>query len=218
MVTFDKHGLGTSMMQVIDVTDEDFLNYKKASMIIAMPSCTFKCCKDAGGLDICHNKELAKSRRIDIFAEDLIRRYQSNIITKAIVFAGLEPLYSIPYDYATPPYHPDVCPEGPHVDLKVLNEYKSSLTDVLDFIYIMRNGMTGVCEPCYDDIIIYTGYTKDECNERGWIEAIRTLGATNEESHIIMKFGRFVPGQNKHLDPVLGVKLASDNQFAEVII
>jgi hypothetical protein len=34
-------------------------------------------------------------------------------------------------------------------------------------------------------------------------------------SNIIIKFGRFRPGQEPHYDEVLGVKLASDNQYAK---
>lgn len=33
--------------------------------------------------------------------------------------------------------------------------------------------------------------------------------------NIIVKFGRYIPNQKKHFDPVLGVELASDNQHAE---
>ena len=35
--------------------------------------------------------------------------------------------------------------------------------------------------------------------------------------NIIVKFGRYVGGQQAHFDEVLGVYLASDNQFAEKI-
>lgn len=62
---------------------------------------------------------------------------------------------------------------------------------------------------CNDTVVIYTGYNKEEIiNE---VEAFKTL------SNIIIKFGRFIPNQTKHYDEVLGVCLASDNQYAEVI-
>ena len=60
-----------------------------------------------------------------------------------------------------------------------------------------------------DPIIIYTGYNKDEISY-----AIQYLKLF---SNIIVKFGRFIPNQEKHYDDVLGVWLASDNQYAEVI-
>lgn len=62
---------------------------------------------------------------------------------------------------------------------------------------------------CNDTVVIYTGYNKEEIiNE---VEALKTL------SNIIIKFGRFIPNQTKHYDEILGVYLASDNQYAEVI-
>jgi hypothetical protein len=62
-----------------------------------------------------------------------------------------------------------------------------------------------------DDIVIYTGYTKEEVQNREIYQYL--LNAKN----IIIKFGRFVPNQQPHYDKVLGIKLASDNQKAERI-
>lgn len=62
-----------------------------------------------------------------------------------------------------------------------------------------------------DDIVIYTGYTKDEMSYL--VEQL----AIDFGSQIVIKFGRYIPGQKPHLDPVLGVNLASDNQYAERI-
>ena len=39
--------------------DEDFVNYKKASMFLSFPHCTFKCEKDCG-VACCQNSDLAK--------------------------------------------------------------------------------------------------------------------------------------------------------------
>ena len=60
-----------------------------------------------------------------------------------------------------------------------------------------------------DDIVIYTGYNKDEV-----IEYVKELSIY---PNIIVKFGRYIPNQEKHFDDVLGVYLASDNQYAERI-
>ena len=60
-----------------------------------------------------------------------------------------------------------------------------------------------------DDIVIYTGYTKEEL----W----KVLPELRNFPNIIVKFGRYIPGQQPHYDSVLGVNLASDNQYAEVI-
>ena len=60
-----------------------------------------------------------------------------------------------------------------------------------------------------DDIVIYTGFNKDEITEE-----CKSLSAYK---NIIIKFGRYRPNQEKHFDEVLGVYLASDNQYAEKI-
>jgi hypothetical protein len=60
-----------------------------------------------------------------------------------------------------------------------------------------------------DDIVIYTGYNKEEILDK--IEWLKLYGP------IIVKYGRFIPNQQPHHDEVLGIKLASDNQFAERI-
>lgn len=62
---------------------------------------------------------------------------------------------------------------------------------------------------CTDPVVIYTGYTREEID--GEIRFLMTM------PNIIVKFGRFIPDQEPHLDPVLGVYLASDNQYAEQI-
>ena len=59
----------------------------------------------------------------------------------------------------------------------------------------------------FDDIVIYSGYNKNEI-----IDKVNKL---SEFCNIIIKFGRFKPNQEKHYDKVLGVYLASDNQYAE---
>ena len=62
-----------------------------------------------------------------------------------------------------------------------------------------------------DDIVIYTGYTEEEVRQM-------TNGRTFYNiPNIIIKFGRFIPNQEKHYDEVLGVELASPNQYARRI-
>ena len=60
-----------------------------------------------------------------------------------------------------------------------------------------------------DDIVIYTGYYKDEIKD--YIKQLKSY------KNIIIKFGRFIPNQEKHFDKILGVYLASKTQFAERI-
>lgn len=56
-------------------------------------------------------------------------------------------------------------------------------------------------------IIIYTGYEV--------IESSTILCYLKSYSNIIIKYGRYIMGQQPHYDEVLGVNLASDNQYAE---
>lgn len=60
-----------------------------------------------------------------------------------------------------------------------------------------------------DPIVIYTGYTRDEMCDK-----VYTLSSI---PNIIIKFGRFIPGHKAHYDEILGISLASDNQYAERI-
>ena len=60
-----------------------------------------------------------------------------------------------------------------------------------------------------DDIVIYTGYTEEELKDRFVFQQLI------QYPNIIIKFGRFRPNQTPHYDEVLGIKLASDNQYAK---
>ena len=160
-------------MVVKSIVDEDFVNYKKASMFIGMPRCNFKCEKECGQR-VCQNSILATSPDIVISKYNLCKRYLLNHITQSIVFGGLEPM--------------------------------DSFRDLCSFIYTIRFEYQ-----CQDDIVIYTGYTKEECEQNNWISELLPF------KNIIIKFGRYVPNQQSHYDPILGVNLASENQYAERI-
>lgn len=60
-----------------------------------------------------------------------------------------------------------------------------------------------------DDIVIYTGYTEEELKNK--------IPQINCYKNIIIKFGRFIPNQEKRFDEVLGIELASPNQYARRI-
>ena len=80
-------------MIIKDILDEDLVNYKKCSMYIAFPYCTFKCDKE-NGCQLCHNMPLAKAPDIEIETEKLVQRYLDNPLSHAITMCGLEPLDS----------------------------------------------------------------------------------------------------------------------------
>lgn len=56
-----------------------------------------------------------------------------------------------------------------------------------------------------DDIVIYTGYRNDEIEKE--IDKLTIF------ENIIVKFGRYIPDQEKHYDSILGIMLASNNQY-----
>lgn len=64
-------------------------------------------------------------------------------------------------------------------------------------------------ESCDDDIIIYTGYNKEEIADK--------IALLSKYKNIIIKYGRYIPNQKRHYDEVLDVYLASSNQYAEKI-
>ena len=59
---------------------------------------------------------------------------------------------------------------------------------------------------CHDDVVIYTGYYPDE------VTAI--LDKLQAFNNIVVKFGRYIPNIKSRFDDILGVNLASDNQYA----
>ena len=150
-----------------DIKDEDFVNYKKPSMFIGFPTCSWKCEKECG-VRCCQNGALASMKNFDVSVRDISDRYLSNLITSAIVCGGLEPL--------------------------------DSFGDLQELILSIRES------GCLDDIVIYTGYNPQEIDNK--------ISILKKYKNIIIKFGRFIPNQNPHFDEVLGVNLASDNQYA----
>lgn len=175
------------------ITDEDFVNYKVPSMFIATAFCSFKCDKE-NGQPVCQNSRLARQSNIDISDDLILDRYKNNPISHAIVFGGLEP-----FDQFVQLFH-------------LINKIRDA--DIID------------------DIVIYTGWNKDELERAKWdayligpdgskqyfnsapLNCIQTL---QRFQNIIIKYGRYIPGHQPHYDPVLGVNLASDNQYAERI-
>lgn len=80
-------------MKAKQIIFEDFINYKKPSMLIATPVCSFKCDKECGR-SICQNSELAAAPSIEIDDYEIIKEFNGNPITEAIIFTGFEPFDS----------------------------------------------------------------------------------------------------------------------------
>lgn len=81
-----------------------------------------------------------------------------------------------------------------------------SFAELILFISKLR------CMGIDDDVVIYTGYTKEELTEKQYLELLKEFG------NIVIKYGRYLPNNKPHYDDVLGVNLASDNQYAERLI
>lgn len=81
-------------------------------------------------------------------------------------------------------------------------EPMDSFGDLIEFVRLFR-------EKSDDDIVIYTGYYKEEIEDY--------INQLKQYKNIIVKFGRYIPGHQVHKDDILGVNLASDNQYAEKI-
>ena len=159
-------------MQVKTIIDEDFTNYKIPNMLIATCYCDWKCCNELNiDNSICQNSEIAQQKNIEISADEIFSRYNSNLITDAIVIGGLEPFLQFEEVYTLIKYFRD--------------------------------------NKCLDDFVIYTGYYDYEIQNQ--------LNELKQFQNIIIKFGRFIPNQNSHYDEILGIKLASNNQYAERI-
>lgn len=161
-------------MLVKNILDEDFINYKKPSMVIMCSYCTFKCDKECGE-QVCQNSALANSPNIDINYSDILNRYLNNPITKAIVFSGLEPF--------------------------------DSFVDMYIMIHMLRS--TG----CEDDVVIYTGYYEHEISAMK-LHSFSYLNILKQLSPVVIKYGRYKPNKRNYYNETLGVKLASDNQYA----
>lgn len=158
-------------MKVLTYLSESFEYYKAPAMLIGMPTCTFKCCKEQGlPVTVCQNQPWALCPTVDLSNDFLINKYLSNSISSAVVFAGLEPL--------------------------------DSFEEVIGFIKDFRAASN-------DPIVIYTGYREDEVKQK--IKELQKL------PNIIIKFGRYMPGEKRHFDAVLGIDLASSNQYAKQI-
>ena len=77
-----------------------------------------------------------------------------------------------------------------------------SWNDLIEFVKQLRVSTD-------DDIVIYTGYYKEEIADK--------MATLSKYKNIVIKYGRYIPNQEKHYDEVLGVYLASSNQYAERI-
>ena len=155
------------------IIDEDFIQYKKCSMTLMFPHCSFKCDKESG-LQVCQNSALASVKDISVSAKSIVDRYMRNKLSESIVFGGLEPL--------------------------------DDMEDVKNIVSEFRL-------VTQDDIVLYTGYYE---NEKKFIE-FREFIVKSGYVNVLAKVGRFIPNSEHRFDDILGVELASENQYGVLI-
>lgn len=156
-------------MIIKQLIDEDFSNYKKTSMFIGFPTCSWKCEKECGQ-KVCQNSALSAAQSIDIPIDKIVERYIKNPITNAIVMGGLEPF--------------------------------ESFDDLYELVMAFRKNTD-------DDIVLYTGFYDFEIQ--------KFVDKLSKFHNIIIKFGRYIPDNERHFDDVLGIYLSSDNQYGKKI-
>lgn len=79
-----------------------------------------------------------------------------------------------------------------------------SIDDLLELVSTLRNEFY-----CQNDVVIYTGYTEEEVNNDEKMKQILNF------NNIVIKYGRYIPNETPHKDDILGVNLASSNQYAK---
>ena len=79
-----------------------------------------------------------------------------------------------------------------------------SWEDLLKIVQFFR-----IDKKCFHEIVIYSGFQRCQIADK--------IQVLSSYQNVIVKFGRFIPDQKSHYDDVLGVELASPNQYAEKI-
>ncbi len=83
------------------------------------------------------------------------------------------------------------------------------------FISVLRHNFK-----CSNPIVIYTGYTEQEIKDGTLFNLLsseqnkKLFKELINQGNITIKYGRYIANDEPHFDEVLGVKLASKNQYA----
>ena len=150
-------------MIIKQIVDEDIVNYKKTSMVIAFPHCSFKCG------NACQNKHLKDAPDIEIEPQRIVMRYYKNPFSNAIVLQGLEPLDSLRDVMDLIFAYRNVCND----DMVIYTGYKEKSLPVQFIIeYVKKNQ--------FDNIIMKVGgYVED--SEPVWSEELGVeLASSNQ--------------------------------------
>ncbi len=146
---------------------EDVANYKKVSLFIIFPSCTFKCDKE-NGCKACQNSHLATIPAFEYDVDKLLDEYLSNPITSAIVCGGLEPMDSFD-DLLT---LVDTCRKRTDDDIVIYTGYRED--EISDKVDVLKN---------YKNIIIKFGRFRP--NQKSHYDEVLGVELVNDEQHAI---------------------------------
>lgn len=83
----------TNNIKIKGIVEEDFTQYRRPTMVILFPTCTFKCDKE-NKCDLCQNAKLLQEPDILVDPKAIVDRYMKNSITEGFVFSGMEPFDS----------------------------------------------------------------------------------------------------------------------------
>ena len=176
-------------MKILFLTETDVVNYKKTSMTIGLPHCDGKCWRDL-------NKKNPPNSHWKGYDWSLC--HNGSLISLPSIDIDDDDIIN---RYLKNPMSSAIVFAG----LEPLD----SASELLDFIHRFR-----IIHKCDDDVVIYTGYTEEEVSTMNFIQKLSDSGIQN----IVIKFGRYIPDNKSHFDQILGVKLASDNQYAKRVL
>lgn len=80
-------------IRLIGIIEDDFVNYKKISLTLEFPFCSFKCTREDPN-SVCQNMDLSKVRPIMVPITKILDLYMHDTLSEALVFQGLEPFDS----------------------------------------------------------------------------------------------------------------------------
>ena len=149
---------------------------------------------------VCRQRQCAPAKLSmskEYIYNSLLHLLDNNSQNKALLCRADAASHICTQNYLTIPVTVGVTPANMYIDNVKITDVSASIgknsLDVILNYNVTYNGQTPTCKPA------------------------KSLVYVKNANNIIIKFGRFIPNQQSHYDAVLGIKLASSNQYAERI-